>query len=261
MENAVPLQIALTFIDATMDIHDDIIDDSFSKRNKKTIYGKLGKSSALLVGDAFIVKGFYRLHQAIEHLSSEKKSLIMKTVDSFLAEVVRAHIAETQLRPVKWTVKPQAYMNILRQKAADIEGRMIVAAIYAGGNENEIQAIGKYGRNLGILLAVRAEYTDLFEPYELLNRIKSECLPLPITYALQKRGYDEKIKSLLMQPNLTKKDTYRLLEIIAETGALESLNHQLKDIQQEGKDVLRILVDTEGKKHLELIITSMLEDM
>ena len=40
LENVVPLQVALSFIDATMDIHDDIIDDSKKKKGTKTMYGK-----------------------------------------------------------------------------------------------------------------------------------------------------------------------------------------------------------------------------
>jgi geranylgeranyl pyrophosphate synthase len=37
LENIVPLQVALSFIDATMDIHDDIIDDSMKKRNQNNV--------------------------------------------------------------------------------------------------------------------------------------------------------------------------------------------------------------------------------
>ena len=141
----------------------------------------------------FLVKGFYLLHQVIENLPKEKQSQIMDITNNFLAEVVKAHIAETDLQSRKWKVKPQTYLEILTQKAAEIEGRMKIAGIYGGASEKQIEALGKYGRNLGILLAVRAEYTDLFEPIEFSNRIKNECLPLHILYGLQKKGCKEKI--------------------------------------------------------------------
>jgi octaprenyl-diphosphate synthase len=261
LENMVPLQVALSFIDATMDIHDDIIDDSMKKKGTKTMYGRLGKASTLLIGDLFLVKGFYLLHKTIENLTKEKQSQIMDITNDFLAEVVKAHIAETDLQSRKWKVRPQEYLGILAQKAAEIEGRMKIAGIYGGANEKQIEALGKYGRNLGILLAVRAEYTDLFEPIELSNRIKNECLPLHILFVLQKKGCKEKIFSLLSKSSATKRDSEELLQILKETGTLASLKNQLKSLQKEAIDTLSYLPNNKEKEHLKLIITSMLEDM
>jgi geranylgeranyl pyrophosphate synthase len=46
-EEVVPLQTAMLFIDAAMDIHDDIIDKSIIKGSKETLYGKFGEETAL----------------------------------------------------------------------------------------------------------------------------------------------------------------------------------------------------------------------
>jgi len=261
LEHVIPLQVALSFIDATMDIHDDIIDGSMKKKGTKTVYGKLGISSTLLIGDIFLVKGFHLLHRAIENLSKEQQSQIMDTANNFLAEVVKAHIAETDLQSRKWKVKPQAYLDILTQKAAEIEGRMKIAGIYGMATEKQIQALSKCGRTIGTLLAVRAEYTDLFEPIELSNRVKNECLPLQILYGLQKRGYREKLFALLSKPNLTNKDCAELLGILEKTGTLVALNNQLRIMQKEAASALRILPNNKEKEHLKLILTSMLENM
>ena len=110
---------------------------------------------------------------------------------------------------------------------------MKIAGIYGGANEKQIQLLGKYGRKLGILLAVRAEYTDLFEPVELSNRVRNECLPLHILYGLQKEGYKEEIFSLLSKPNLKRKDCQEVLQLLEETGTLTSLNNQLRIIQKK----------------------------
>lgn len=260
-EQAIPLQVALTFIDATMDIHDDVIDDSLKKKTIKTIYGKLGKGSAVLIGDDLIVRGFHQMHKAIAHLPKEKQVQIMDILSGSLSEVVKAHIAEAELKSTKWMMKPQTYLNILTQKAAEIEGRMKIAAIYGGGTENQIQALGKYGRNLGILLAVRAEFTDLFDPEELTNRAKFECLPLHILYAIQKRETKKKIRMLLLQPNFAKKDVSILLQTIFEAEALDDLNCQLRNLRKEAICELIFINNEKEKKHFELIVTALLEDL
>ena len=94
-------------------------------------------------------------------------------------------------------MKPEAYLEILREKAADIEGRMKVGAIYGGGSPEEIEALSVVGRNIGILLAIRSEYVDLFEIDELSNRVNSECLPLPILYAIKNKALKQKIRLVL----------------------------------------------------------------
>jgi len=41
-------------------------------------------------------------------------------------------------------------MDFVRKKAASIEADMSIGAIFGGGTENEIKALGQYGRILGI---------------------------------------------------------------------------------------------------------------
>jgi geranylgeranyl pyrophosphate synthase len=260
-EVVVPLQVAFSFIDVTMDIHDDIIDESVTKKNVKTIYGKLGKETALLMGDKFMVKGFYYLHKAVEDLPKGLQTSIMDESQNFLAEVVGAHISEAKLKKRKWSVTPEKYLEVLHQKAADIEGRMRIGAIYGGGNQKEIDALGKYGRNLGILLFVRAEYVDIFEPEELLNRAQHECLPLQILYAIQKRGCGKKIRELLSKESLQKSDSDELLDMIQNTQALSILRSYLEEKEKEAMQALSNLENSPAKACLEFIITSTLEDL
>ena len=53
-----PIAISITLISGAIDIHDDIIDQSKTKGDQPTVFGKFGKDIALLVGDALMFKGF-----------------------------------------------------------------------------------------------------------------------------------------------------------------------------------------------------------
>src|SRR4030042_4858081 len=74
-EETRPLAVAMLLITASGDIHDDVIDRSTSKFQRKTIYGKYGKDIALLAGDALLVYGMSLL-QNIESLSIDQKEAI-----------------------------------------------------------------------------------------------------------------------------------------------------------------------------------------
>ncbi len=260
-DKAVPLQAALQLIDATMDIHDDIIDESIAKRNIKTIYGRLGKEAALLIGDAFMVKGFCQLHKALENLPQERQSLIMDEVHDFLLEVVDAHIAEAQLKIKKWNLKPETYLQVLIKKAADIEGRMKVGAIFGGGSPQEVETLSKFGRNLGILLVIRAEFIDIFESDELMNRVKNECLPLPILYAIQNKTRKRKIRKILSKEKISNKDCAAVLDIIDNSTEVSTLKKYLLKIEEESIYLLNDLNEKQARNILHSLAISLLESL
>jgi geranylgeranyl diphosphate synthase type I len=261
LNELVPLQTALLLMAATMDIHDDIIDKSTTKVTGKTIYGKTGVEKALLLGDAFLVKGFIQLHKAIEKLPREKQSLINDTTKNFLFEVIKAHITEVELRNRKWDVKPEEYLRVLEEKAADIEGRMRIGAIFGGGTGSEIEALGKYGRCLGVLLAIRSDFVDIFEPMELENRVRNECLPLPVLYALKSDNCRERILRLLSREVISKDDAQELVEIVYQTLEKSYIKQHLKRLTKEGVDALRDIRMSEAKNNLQVLAMSMLEDL
>jgi len=260
-EEIIPLQVALLSIAGWMDIHDDIIDKSATKNSEQTLYGKFGEETALLLGDAFLVKSFNQLCNAIENLPNDRKSLIINTAKDFLFEVIDAHIIETKLKNDKWNVRPEQYLHVLEKKAADIEGHMRIGAIFGGGSSQEIEVLSNYGRNLGVLLAVRSDFIDVFEPSELASRVKYECLPLPILYALQSNIHMKKIRRILLDWNINKNNVDELIEIIYDTVGMYQLRALLKELKNEAIIALNRLRENQAKKDLQLLISAMIEDL
>ena len=260
-EESVPLQAALLFIDATMDIHDDIIDESVAKKNRKTLYGKLGKEATLLLGDGFMVKGFSHLQIALENLPKDRSLKIIDEVNHFLSEVVEAHLSEASLKAKKWSVKPEMYLQVLTKKASDIEGRMKIGAIYGGGSAGSVEALSRYGRNIGVLLAVKSEFVDIFEPSELMHRIKYEVLPLQVLYSLQSRKHGTRIKEILQKDCLKQEDCDELIETICATKEFISLNQLLNNLEKEAIQALNILPNSRMKEELQLLAASLTEDL
>jgi len=261
LNELIPLQTAMLLIAATMDIHDDIIDKSATKATGRTIYGKTGGETALLLGNAFLVKGFIQLYKAIEKLPRERQLLIIDTTKDFLFEVIKAHIIEVELRNRKWNVKPKEYLQVLEEKAADIEGRMRIGAIFGGGTCAEIEALGKYGRCLGVLLAVRSDFVDIFEPKELENRVKNECLPLPVLYALKNGNCRKRILKVLSSEMISKDDAQELVDIIYRAPEISYLKHHLRSLSREAISVLDNINASETKTNLRVLVMSMLEDL
>ncbi len=257
----IPLQIAMLFIDAAMDIHDDIIDKSAVKGSKETLYGKFGEETALLIGNAFLVKGFNYLYKIAEKLPLEEKQPLINAVKNFLFKVIDAHLRELELRDKKWYAKPEEYLNILKAKAADIEGHMHVGAIFGGGSLQEIRVLTKYGKCLGILLLTRSDFIDMFERDELVSRVKYECLPLPVLYALQNTTYRNKIYEILSDEEINEKDIEELIETIYKTSEISIVKRYLERLEKIAISLLNNLQSKKIKDTLSLLARSMLEDL
>jgi geranylgeranyl pyrophosphate synthase len=260
-EEVVPLQTAMLFIDAAMDIHDDIIDKSTLKRSRETLYGKFGEEAALLIGNALLVKGFNYLYNVAEKLPPDKKQLIIDAVKGFLFKVIDAHIYELELKRVKWSVEPKEYFRVLEAKAADIEGHMRIGAIFAGGTDKEIKALSRYGKYLGTLLMVREDFVDTYEPDELMNRVKHECLPLPVIFTLQNETYRKEVSKILSKEGIDESDTTNLIEIIYKTPEISQLKRRLNALKRKALAELIYLRQTETVNQLKLITLSTLEDL
>jgi geranylgeranyl pyrophosphate synthase len=259
-EEVVPLQTAMLFIDAAMDIHDDIIDKSTKKGSKETLYGKFGEETALLIGNALLVKGFNHLHKVTGKLPLNKKKLINDAVKKFLFEVIDAHIQESMLKSDKWNVEPAEYLKILEQKASDIEGHMQIGSIFGKGSVKEIKILTTYGKCLGTLLALRSDFVDIFEPAELTSRIKFECLPLPLLFALQNKNYRSKTLQVLRKEVIDESDASKLIEIIYETQEISDIKKYLEKLKHKASKSLSKLQD-KAVQNLELLINASLEDI
>lgn len=258
---AVNLQTALLLIDVTMDIHDDIIDGSITKKETKTVYGKLGKEAALLLGDAFMVKGFSYLQTALEKLGQEQQMKIINAVEAFLIEVVDAHLVESQLKNKKWSVPAETYLRVLTKKAADIEGRMKIGAIYGGATPNEIEILSEIGRNLGILLIIRADYVDIFDFDELSNRVKNECLPLPILYAIKNKTTKTKIKRILSKQKIRAEDCEAVLAVLDKSEDVAELKNYLTNLTLKSSNLAKRLNDNQARMTLQHLLSSLLENL
>jgi geranylgeranyl diphosphate synthase type I len=260
-DKAVQVQAGISLMSAAFDIHDDIIDKSkIKKHGKSTVFGKFGKDITLLLGNAFLVKGFILLGKSIRELPQNKVEEIFETLKKSLFEIGNAHALELNLKG-KINVIPEEYMKILEMKAASVETDMRIGAIIGGGTNSEVEALTRYGRILGILATLREEFIDVFEIEELSHRIHSECLPIPVLYAIQDRDSKQRIQKLLAKKQVTSKDVDEILDIVFEAKAVRKLEKMMKDLIEETTHLVSEIKDKQLKALLVNFTESTLEDL
>jgi geranylgeranyl pyrophosphate synthase len=250
---------ALVIIASAADIHDDIIDQSVTKNSKLTIFGKFGKDVALLVGDALLFKGLMLLHEATNQVAKKRGEAILSLTKQAFFKIGNAEAKEIALK-CKYDLQPQEYLNIIRMKAAIYEAHMQIGAIIGSGTSTEIEALGHYGKLLGTLATMRDEFIDLLEPSELRNRVKNECLPLPMFYAFENEKTEAKIIPLLSR-NVTENNACEIAETVMNTKEVQKLKKQMKMMVEKEIRKLVFVKDPTIVRELKLLLLATIEDL
>ncbi len=246
----------MTLISGAIDIHDDIIDQSKTKGERPTVYGKFGKDIALLVGDALLFKGLTLLNEATQKgISQEKMRRIISIIKDMFFELGDAEALELQYRGRK-DFSPEEYIHVVRKKAADVEAHTRISAILGGGSEKEIEALSEYGRLLGMLIILRDDWIDMLDFEESVHRINKECLPLPLLYALKNPKTRSKIGPILAKKKVAKKDAEAILGIIYNNEGFWQFENFTRRLAENAFSKLSLMKF--DARNLELLIQAMI---
>jgi geranylgeranyl diphosphate synthase type I len=250
-----PIGVSMTLISGGIDIHDDIVDQSKTKGPMPTVYGKFGQNISLLVGDALMFKGFTALYGAIRKgVPAQQIAEISDIIKKTFFELGDSEALELKFRN-RTDLTPEEYMRVVRKKAADVEAYTRISAIVGGGSKEEIDALGEYGRLLGMLVILRDEMIDMLDFEETIHRLKKEHISLAIVYALQ----NPKMKSLIsdiMKKATTTKDAEKLCLAVEEAGGFEQMHDCMQKLANCAYDNIKIA--KHNKEYLALLIRGML---
>ena len=257
VQAAVPIQASVAMIAAAFDIHDDIIDKSKLKHRKLTVFGKFGEEIALLLGNAFLTGGFTLLGKSLEE--PQKMTRVFEAIKQSLYELGNGHALELSLRK-RADARLEEYLEIVKMKAASIEGDIRIGAIVGGGKHEEVEALASYGRVLGTLAILREEFVDIFDAEELNQRASSEYLPIPILCALQDEASKEKIGELLGSKTANI-DSDALVDIVLKTRNVRNLKKYMENLVAEATRALSGVGESHMRNQLKSFASSILEGL
>lgn len=260
LKKAEPMQIVMLYLAAAIDLHDDVIDQSKVKNGRPTVFGKYGKDITLLLGNAMMIKGFTFLYDYSKELDSETFEKIIRIIKAELFDLGNAQLLEVDLKN-EIKVLPERYMVILEKKASSIEVNTKIGALIGRGSPEEIKKLAKYGKILGVLIGLREEFIDIFEPEELKSRMENEILPLPLLYTFKKPKIRNKILSILSKTKISEKDVERIVEYVFKDNNVKMIKCYMQDLVKKALKLVSGIKNNQTKKHLTYLLIGTLEDL
>ena len=216
----VPLAAIIEFIHTATLLHDDVVDESETRRGQRTAHAVWGNAASVLVGDFLYSRSF----QMMVGLDSMRVMEILADTTNTIAE------GEVQqlLNLGDPDVDEQRYFRVIEHKTARLfEAACRLAAVIAGESPGVEDALACYGNRLGRAFQVTDDVLDYVgEAGEMGKNVGDDLaegkptLPLILARAradaADRAVLDEAIRKG-SQDSLP-----RVLEIIRATGALDS---------------------------------------
>jgi geranylgeranyl pyrophosphate synthase len=229
--------LAMSLINLTFYIWDDIIDNAHFKLFKPTLLEKFGQGTALIVGGVLSAKAFSILNTM--KMEKEKCQAINKLVWQLLVQMSHTEITVLRLRKQE-PLSSKAKLWKIKSEAIDFETWFKIGALIGNGSENEARRLAQYGRCLGIISELWKDFlvsTNLTT--ELEEKIKNKTLPYSLLWASEHSERVQKtLCNLLNEEKAEKIDIKQIVDAFLETEALNNVRKTMKRLAKQGAKAL-----------------------
>ncbi|AOO65452.1 polyprenyl synthetase family protein [Sulfurospirillum halorespirans] len=249
-EDSLKLAAIVELIHAASLLHDDVIDDAFTRRGEESINALFGNKTAIMLGDILYSKGFSEL----TFLPKDVAYSIANAVALLsVGELLDVELSQT------FNESEERYFDMIYKKTASlIEASAKAAALLAGKN-GDIYAL--YGKNLGLAFQIIDDILDITQSSETLgkpslNDFKEGKTTLPYLYMYRALNAEDQTKLLsFFQQELGEADKVWIKTKMNETKALQDAIAYARRLGMEALDV----IENEEDVGLSSIIKEMIE--
>jgi len=263
-KETIPFGIALELIHNFTLVHDDIMDGDNLRRGIKTVHYQWNLPTAINAGDALFARAFEVLCEVA--LPKKKFANMVKEVARMTRKIAEGQQWDMDFETNR-KVGEEEYLKMIEYKTAVIFACAAkYGAIIAGGSKKQIDAMAEYGRLLGIGFQIWDDYLDLKGEQSVIGKpvgsdIKRGKNTLIIVHALKHANEDDKNKllSVLGNANAQQKDILEVVKILEKTGSIEYAKNRAYEFAKKGKELLKVLPNTEAKDTLSLLIDYMVQ--
>ncbi|NP_001183944.1 Geranylgeranyl pyrophosphate synthase, chloroplastic [Zea mays] len=185
---AMPAAAAVEMVHTMSLVHDDLpcMDDDDLRRGKPTCHVVYGEPIAVLAGDALLSLSFHHMASVGSYppaVDPEKHPARVVRAIGELARcigsegLVAGQVVDLEMTGTSQTVPLELLEYIhLHKTAALLEASVVIGAIIGGGTDEQIEALRKYARSIGLLFQVVDDILDVTKSSEELGKTAGKDL-------------------------------------------------------------------------------------
>lgn len=227
-------------------IHDDIVDETATRRGRPTINKVWGNHIAVLTGDFFVSNALAAGIRTgdisiISALSDLGKELSIGEIDQ-ICNAREFHFDE------------ESYYSVIGKKTASLFVNCVrMGAHTVGASDSQIAPMEEYARLLGLCFQMKDDVFDYFDDAHIGkptgNDLREGKMTLPLLHALEVADEDEsrRMKELLRQGSLSDEDIHKLIEFAHRHGGIEYAFESMRGFQAKAEAIISRYPDSEWK--------------
>lgn len=169
-------------------VHDDVVDNSPTRRGQNALHKQWNNKVAILVGD-------YMLAKAIELLAAIHNNTVLNTVADMTLALTSGEILQLHANQSMW-ISEEQYLRIIENKTARLFSACSEAgAASSGATARQQNALRQFGIYLGLCFQIKDDIFDFSDIEDLgkptMNDINDGKATLPIIISLQRASKEE----------------------------------------------------------------------
>jgi len=240
-KSALPAAAAIELIHNFSLVHDDIEDNSETRRGRPTIWKRWGIAKAINLGDAIFVLSrlsSYRLQNT--GLSPERILAISNVMDNACLELTIGQQMDLEFEELA-TVDLDTYLRMIRGKtAALVAASTKSGAIVAGAQDEIVDTLSTYGHHLGLAFQIRDDILGIWGESARTGKstgddLRSRKKTLPILFGLNQ---SQEFKKLWDTEKVDETTLHNMRRTLEASTALKYTNEKAEIHTQSALDAL-----------------------
>ena len=257
LDKHIVLAATIEFIHTATLLHDDVVDESTTRRGMRTANTLWDNKSSILVGD-------FLFSRAFQLMVSTNSLKVLEVLSNAAAIISESEVL--QLSNVKNVdIDLKTYFTIIEGKTAALfSAACETGAMISTDNLDHINSFKKYGSAIGFCFQLIDDYLDYKGKSKIMGKelgddFFNSKLTFPIILTLQKavKKDKEEIKKLFIKSNKSKYDLESLLEILNKNNSLDHTKKEAIKWSKIAKKSLQSLPKSKIKNLLEQICDSI----
>jgi len=260
---ALPAAAALEIFHNFTLAHDDIMDNSYIRRGKKTINAKWDDNTGILSGDVMLIISYEILNQ----YEDSKYVLFSKKLTEISRLVCEGQQADMDFAS-KNDITENEYFEMIKNKTAVlIACSFMFGGIAAETNTSNTDLLYKIGLNLGIAFQLEDDLLDSFGDQEKFGKRiggdileKKKTLLYLFTYSKLESEKKLEFENIFNSNEIEESQKINSIKSFYETsGALEYLKNKVRVYFNEAEMLIdKLELDNDTKKKLNLFCKTIL---
>ncbi len=245
------MAVVIELIHTATLLHDDIVDESKSRRGKETANEVWGNAASVLVGD-------FLYSRAFEMMVKSESMRIMTILSKATNEIAQGEVLQLLNCQNAALTEKEYYQVIERKTAVLFQVATQIGGILSNVDTIQEQALRDYGLHLGNAFQIIDDVLDYQSDTETMGKEVGDDLSegkttLPIIYAL--KNTSDKDRQLLEDAinNADNSKIEQVLDILQSVNAFDYTRKQAQKSANLAKKSLESLQDSEYKEALILL--------